>query len=45
MVFFGDKCFKGGNDFDIALDIMKNKDGEYHQVDSYKETREILSNL
>jgi hypothetical protein len=41
----GDKCFKGGNDYDIVLDIMKNKDGEYFQVDDYLETRELLKEI
>ena len=45
IVFVGDKCHKGGNDYDIVLDIMRNKDGEYFPVDSYEETRQLLGSL
>jgi phosphomannomutase len=42
IIFFGDKCFKGGNDYDICLDIQRNKDGVFWQVSGPRETLEIL---
>ena len=42
MIFTGDSCHKGGNDYDICLDIKKHKDGEFHQVDSPEETLIVL---
>ena len=45
MTFFGDKCNKGGNDYDIVQDIVKNGDGEYFSVKSPNETAEVLSYL
>mgnify|MGYP003116236909 CR=1 FL=1 len=41
-VFFGDRCFKDGNDYDIVLDIEKNKDGKWFNVESPKDTQLIL---
>lgn len=41
-VFFGDKCYKGGNDYDIVEDITMAADGYFFQVDSPKETLDIL---
>ncbi len=43
IIFFGDKCFKGGNDYDICLDIQENKDGCFWQVDGLEETMKILT--
>tara|TARA_Y100001973_G_scaffold97482_1_gene153597 strand:- start:2829 stop:3548 length:720 start_codon:yes stop_codon:yes gene_type:complete len=43
IVFFGDKCLKGGNDYGICLDIQKNKDGVFWQVDGPCETIDILT--
>lgn len=43
IIFFGDKCFEGGNDYDICLDIQQNKDGLFHQVDGPEEAIEILT--
>ena len=36
-IFFGDKCFQGGNDHKIAL-----KSDRYHHVDGWQETKDIL---
>jgi len=41
-VFFGDKCHKGGNDYDIVEDINKNKDGTFFSVSGPEETFSIL---
>ncbi|MBC8395324.1 MAG: hypothetical protein H8E05_01390, partial [Bacteroidetes bacterium] len=41
-VFFGDKCQKGGNDYDIVKDIHENKDGVYFNVEGPEETVDIL---
>lgn len=42
-IFFGDKCHKGGNDYDIVEDIVRNKDGVFYNVSGPEETFEILS--
>jgi phosphomannomutase len=42
MVYFGDKCFEGGNDYDVVLDLIEHKDGEFFQVKNYKETMSLL---
>ena len=42
IIFFGDKCTKGGNDYDICFDIQENGDGLFWQVDGPEETMEIL---
>jgi phosphomannomutase len=39
-IFFGDKCFQGGNDHKIAL-----KSDRYHHVDGWQETKDILEKL
>ena len=44
MVFFGDKCQQGGNDYPIANDIIQRGCGTYHNVKSYNHTLEILEN-
>ena len=44
MVFFGDKCHPGGNDYPIAYDIIMQSRGTYHNVKSYNQTLEILEN-
>lgn len=41
--FVGDKCFKGGNDFDIAQNIMRVGDGKFYQVKNQYETLELLN--
>ena len=45
ITFFGDKCQEGGNDHDIYLDILNNRDGLTWQVEDWKETMEALSSL
>jgi phosphomannomutase len=45
MVFFGDKIFKCGNDWEIAEDIKENKDGKCHQVENFLETKSILTTI
>jgi phosphomannomutase len=45
MYFFGDKCEEGGNDYDIALDITKNKDGMVFQVKDHKDTTRSLKRI
>jgi len=42
IVFFGDKCQKGGNDYPIALDILSGNKGTYHNVTSDAHTLELL---
>ena len=44
MVFFGDKCYEGGNDYPIANDIVKRGCGTYHQISSCEQTLKILEN-
>ncbi len=41
--FAGDKCFEGGNDYDIYLDV-KNKGGTAIQVEGWEHTVRVLSN-
>jgi len=45
MFFFGDKCEEGGNDYDIALDITKNKDGMIFQVKDHRDTIRSLQRI
>ena len=45
MYFFGDKCEEGGNDYDIALDITKNKDGMIFQVKDHRDTIRSLQRI
>ena len=45
IVFFGDRCMEGGNDYDIVEDIRKNKEDEYFQVDDYRTTCKLLEGL
>tara|TARA_R110000751_G_scaffold229961_2_gene331413 strand:+ start:705 stop:1427 length:723 start_codon:yes stop_codon:yes gene_type:complete len=42
MVFFGDKCYEGGNDYSIANDILVQEQGTYHNVTSDEQTIELL---
>ena len=44
-VYFGDKCQEGGNDHDVYLDILKNRDGLTWQVENWRETMEVLSSM
>lgn len=45
MVFVGDKCEEGGNDYDIVQDIVKHRDGEYYPVKNFLETFELLPTI
>ena len=45
IIFVGDKCFKGGNDYDIVLDLLENKDGVFFQVDNPNETLKLLQDI
>ena len=42
IVFFGDKCMNGGNDYAIVEDIKKNEGDEYYQVDNFLTTFKLL---
>jgi len=42
MLFFGDSCHEGGNDYDIYLDIENNEEGKAYNVESPKETLRML---
>ncbi|MAF23986.1 hypothetical protein CL634_00150 [bacterium] len=42
MIYFGDKCFEGGNDYDVVLDLTEHKDGVFFQIKNYKETQGLL---
>jgi phosphomannomutase len=37
-IFFGDRCFEGGNDYQIAI-----KSNKYHQVENWKDTKFIVN--
>ncbi len=37
-IFFGDRCFEGGNDYPIAM-----KSDKYHQVENWKDTKFIIT--
>ncbi len=43
MVFFGDKCFEGGNDYDVKVDVLENG-GTVFEVGEYRNTLSILEN-
>ena len=45
IIFFGDKCATGGNDYDIAEAVKKRSNGTVHHVDGWEETQEILKNV
>jgi phosphomannomutase len=45
IIFVGDKCLKGGNDYDIVFDLIRNQDGLFFQVDSPDETEGLLKDL
>jgi len=42
MFFIGDKCFEGGNDYDICQDLEKNNDGKCFNVKKCDDTFRIL---
>lgn len=45
IIFFGDKCDKGGNDYDIAQAVMQRPNGVVHHVAGWEETWNILKSL
>jgi phosphomannomutase len=45
IIFFGDKCNEGGNDYDIVQDIVKNGDGRCYPVKNSLETFELLDRI
>lgn len=45
IVFFGDKCQQGGNDFDIAYAVRQRDNGVVYHVDGWEETWRILQTL
>lgn len=45
IIFFGDKCDEGGNDYDIAEAVKKLRNGTVHQVKDWEETWTILKSL
>lgn len=42
VVFFGDKCDKGGNDYDIAKAVKSRNHGVVYHVSDWEETQRIL---
>lgn len=44
IIFFGDKCDPGGNDYDIA-EAVKKINGTVHHVDGWEETQQILKDV
>ena len=45
ILYFGDKGFKGGNDYDAKINIQKNKDGNFYDVKDCNQTKKILSSI
>lgn len=41
--FYGDKTFEGGNDYDLAQKIIKDKVGKYYQVSDPNECMSLLN--
>lgn len=42
IIYFGDKVFKNGNDYDAHLNLIKNKDGVCQKVTGPEDTKKIL---
>lgn len=42
LVYFGDACYPGGNDFEIAQSIVDNYSGRVHNVTDWKQTQELI---
>lgn len=42
ITYIGDRVFPGGNDYAAAAEIMRLDAGNYHNVDNWRETMEIL---
>jgi|TARA_R110000751_G_scaffold277903_6_gene379628 HAD superfamily hydrolase (TIGR01484 family) len=45
LVYFGDKGFKGGNDYDAKLNIREHKDGKFYDVKDCNDAKKILLSL
>jgi len=45
ILYFGDKGFEGGNDYDAKINIQKHKDGKFYDVKDCSDTKNILSSL
>jgi len=45
IIFVGDRCEEGGNDYDIVQDIIKHRDGEYYPVKNFLETFQLLPTI
>jgi phosphomannomutase len=43
--FFGDRTFKGGNDYDICADIEEHNDGKFFQIDEQETLKAILNSI
>ena len=42
IIFFGDKCEKGGNDHDISVAVRERETGVVHEVENWEHTWQIL---
>jgi phosphomannomutase len=42
IIFFGDKCEKGGNDHDISVAVRERETGVVHEVEDWEHTWQIL---
>lgn len=42
LIFFGDKCQKGGNDHDISVAVRERETGAVHEVEDWEHTWQIL---
>jgi phosphomannomutase len=45
IIFFGDRTFKGGNDYDICVDIEEHKDGSFYQIENQTQIKSLLEKL
>lgn len=43
ILYFGDKGFQGGNDYDAKINIEKHNDGQFFNVKDCQETKKLLS--
>jgi phosphomannomutase len=43
--FFGDRTFKGGNDYDICIDIEEHNDGKFFQINEQEMLKGILNSI
>ena len=42
IIFFGDKCEKGGNDHDISVAVRERQTGVVHEIEDWEHTWQIL---